>query len=304
MQPVCAEILNSHAMSQHTIDPELCKKCRLCMEVCPCGIIGMNGEVSFIHEREAVCLGCGQCMAICSSGAISINGLSYEHDFTKLPRHPMKYEDFINLLSSRRSIRNYKNKRVSDHTIDQILETVCYAPFGASPDKMNITVVIERERIEMALPHISGFLDNMIKRVENPVASLILRKKKGQEVYRTIRDHLYPKVRLGNYRMEHGDRITRNAPALIIFHAEKSAAEHTSNSLIYATYVMLGCVSIGLGASMNGIVSAAINKVKKVREIFEIPHDHEAVMALTVGYSKYQYRRAIRRQDHSIHKVT
>jgi len=54
----------------------------------------------------------------------------------------------------------------------------------------------------------------------------------------------------------------------MIFHAKTGAEEHTNNALIYATYAMLTIHSLGLGAAMNGIIPAAINKVKKVRDIF------------------------------------
>lgn len=100
-----------------------------------------------------------------------------------------------------------------------------------------------------------------------------------------------------------GDRITRNAPAIIIFHAEREAEEHSNNSLIWATYAILAALSLGLGASMNGLVPSAVNKLKRVREIFQIPEDHEAIISLTIGYPKYKYQRSIKRERDIIHWV-
>ena len=146
---------------KNMLDQEKCIKCQLCIEVCPCNILGINSnhEVHFIKERESICLQCGQCMAICSTKAIQARGISYESDLFDLPENDINYKSFIDFLSN----------------------------------------------------------------------------------------HLYPIAKLDNYKLEYGDRITRGAPAMIIFHAEKGAEEHTDNSLIYATYAMLAAHSLGVG---------------------------------------------------------
>ncbi|PLX13096.1 MAG: hypothetical protein C0594_01600 [Marinilabiliales bacterium] len=287
---------------KNSINLDLCKKCKLCIEVCPCNIIGLNEneEVSFIKDKESICLGCGQCMAICSSKAISINKLSYENNFTDLPINHVNYADFVDFLANRRSVRNFKSQPVPDDAISKIIQAVEYAPYGSEPEKINITVVNNRKTIETALPYISKFLDNIVKWIDNPFISFLIKRKKGMETYNTVKNHLYPISKTGNYKLEFGDRITRGAPALLIFHAEKGAEEHTNNSLIYATYSILAAHSLGLGATMIGLVPAAINKVPEVRKIFNIPEKNEAVMSVIIGYPKYKYKRTIKRKNNNI----
>ncbi len=284
------------------INQEKCSKCKLCIEVCPCNIleINENQEVCFIPERKTICLNCGQCMAVCSTKAITVNGLSYDNDFIDLPENMIDYKKFIDFLANRRSIRNFKDKTISNEIINQVLHSVSYAPFGAEPNKMCITVVNDRKKIESTLPLIENFLDNVVKWIENPFASYMIKRKNGQEKYNTIKNHLYPIAKLGNYKMELGDRITRNAPAIIIFHASRDAEAHTNNSLIYATYTMLAAHAIGLGATMIEIVPAAINKVKELRDIFRIPEENEAVMSVIMGYPKFKYKRTIKRKVQKI----
>ena len=290
---------------ENTISQERCKKCKLCIEVCPCNIIGVNrdGDVSFIPERISICLHCGQCMAICSTKAIKVNALSYDNDITDVPENNVNYQSFINFISNRRSIRNFEQTLISKEIIQNILDSIYYAPFGSEPEKVNIAVVNNRKTIESALPYIADFLDNIVRWVENPIASYMIKRKRGQETFHTIKRHLYPIAKLENYKLKFGDRITRNAPAILIFHADKGAEEHTNNSLIYATYVMLAAHSLGLGATMVGIVPAAINKVREVRDIFNIPEGHEAVMSVILGYPKYKFKRAIKRNVQAIHWV-
>ena len=285
-----------------SINVDLCKKCSHCIEVCPCNIIGKNekDEISSIKDRESICLHCGQCMAICSTKAISVNGLSYEDDFVDLPVNNINYNTFTDFLANRRSIRNFKDKPIPDEIITKIIKSIDFAPFGAEPKKINITVVNNRKIIETALPYISQFLDNIVKWVDNPIASFMIKRKKGTETFNTIKNHLYPISKSGNYKLEFGDRITRGAPTLLIFHAEKGAEAHTNNSLIYATYSILTTHSLGLGATMIEIVPAAINEVPKVKEIFKIPERNEAVMSVIIGYPKYKYKRAILRKNENI----
>lgn len=290
---------------KNAIDQEICSKCKLCIEVCPCNIIGLNEneEVFFIPERVAICLKCGQCMAVCNTKAIHVNDFSYDNELFELPENKVFYEELQNFLANRRSIRNFKDKPVSKEMIQQIIDSIAFAPYGSAPNEVNITVVNNRKTIESALPSISEFLGNIVEWIDNPFTRFMIKRKKGIETFNTIKNHIYPISKLGNYKLEYGDRITRNAPAMLIFHGSKGAEEHTNNSFIDATYAMLSAHALGLGATMIGIVPAAINKIQKVKDIFQIPEDHEAVISIILGYPKYKYMRAVKREKKNIHWI-
>lgn len=280
---------------KNTINEETCKKCKLCIEVCPCNIISMNGEVHFISEKEHICLKCGQCMAVCNTQSVQIDGISYDNDLFDLPENKVDYNDFIDFLANRRSVRNFKDKPVSKEIIQQIIDSIAFAPYGSAPNKVNISVLNNRKTIELALPLISEFLENIVKWVENPFMRFMIKRKKGIETMNTLKHHLYPIAKTGNYKLEFGDRITRGAPAILVFHANKKAEEHTDNSMIYAVYAMLAAHSLGLGATMISIVPAAINKSKELKAIFKIPEEHDAIISVILGYPKIKYKRAIKR---------
>jgi nitroreductase/NAD-dependent dihydropyrimidine dehydrogenase PreA subunit len=288
------------------IDQERCSQCKMCIEVCPNHILATDaqGNTGVIDERRHLCIQCAHCMAMCKEQAIRINGLSYGKDIVELPKHSLDYQGFISFLANRRSVKNYKETPVPDEVIRQVLEAVSFAPSGAEPDKMHITVINKRGTIEEALPHMEGFLDNIVRWIENPVASRLIRRRNSSETFNTLRNHVYPIAKSGNYKLVHGDRITRGAPVMFILHAEKGAEEHTDNALIYATYLILTAHSLGLGASMIGLVAPAINKTEEVRRIFRIPDDHEAVISVVIGYPKYRFRFGIRRQEHQVHWVS
>jgi len=282
---------------KNILDQEKCIKCQLCTEVCPCKILGINSnhEVHFIHERESICLQCGQCMAICSTKAIQVQGISYENELFDLPDNDINQKSFFDFLANRRSVRNFKDKPVPRELMVKIVDSIAFAPNGSQPHKINITVVNDRKVIESALPKISEFINNIVKWVDNPFVRFMIKLKNDRETFKTLTNHFYPIAKLGNYKLEYGDRITRGAPAMIIFHADKGAEEHTDNSLIYATFAMLAAHSLGLGATMISIVPRAINKMKELKETFKIPDKNEAIISLVIGYPKYKYKRAIKR---------
>jgi nitroreductase len=238
-------------------------------------------------------------MAVCKPKAIQIDDLSYDN-FFDLPENKVEYNTLMDFFATRRSVRNFKDKPVPNEVIQQILDSIAFAPYGSSPNTVNITAVNNRKIIESALPLMSEFYDNLVKWIDNPVIRFVFKKKKDPETYNTVKNHVYPIAKLGNYKLEHGDRITRNAPALLIFHANKGAEAHTHNAIIYATYAMLAAQAQGLGTTMISLVPAAINKVNALKELFKIPEDNEAVISLILGYPKIKYKRAIRRDKKPI----
>jgi len=286
-------------MDKNFVNQEKCKKCNLCIEVCPVNIIGIDnkGLVNFIHERESICLECGQCMAVCPTDAVKISKYTYENNFIKLPKNTVDYQKYIDFIATRRSIRNFKNKPVEKELIEKILNSLDYAPYGAEPNKVEVTIINNRKKIEEILPLTEKFLDNIVKWVDNPIISQIIKHKKGLETFNTIKNHLYPMSKLENYKLKYGDRITRGAPAIIVFHADKGAEEHTNNSLIYATYLIFALHSLGLGGTMNGIIPAAINKEKQIKQMFNIPEQNEAVISIMFGYPKYKYQKTVKREQ-------
>jgi ferredoxin len=283
---------------KNLVNQEKCKKCKLCIDICPVNMIGIDedGLVNFIPERENICLECGQCMAVCSTDAVKIAKYTYENDFIDLPENNVTYQKYIDFISTRRSVRNFKNKPIEKELIEKILASLNFAPYGAEPDKVEITIVNNLKKIEKSLHLIENFFDNIVKWLDSPIISRIIKHKKGIETFNTIKNHLYPMSKLENYKLKYGDRITRGAPALLIFHADKGAEEHTNNSLIYATYLMFAIHSMGLGGTMNGIIPAAINKDKEIKQMFNIPEQHEAIISIMFGYPKYKYQKTVKRE--------
>lgn len=64
-------------MSKAIIDPERCKGCTLCMEVCKKDALKMTNNINSKGYKHAEvitenCIGCGLCYIVCPDGAFTI----------------------------------------------------------------------------------------------------------------------------------------------------------------------------------------------------------------------------------------
>jgi len=281
------------------INQETCKKCQLCLLTCPSKIfdIDENKNILIISEKVHTCLKCGQCMAICETKSIFIESLDYDKDFIDIDKEEQNHEEFFRLISTRRSTRNFKNKEVPKELLQKIIDNLAFMPFGSKPQSLDITIITDRKLIEKGLPIMSQFFRKIEKWFNNPIMKRMIKKRAGIENFHTIQNHLLPRIKIGHYDTDNNiDNITRNAPAIILFHAEETSESHSEDAMIYATYTMLSAHALGLGATIIGLVPAALNKEPELRKLFKIPDDHKTVISVIVGYPKLKYQRTVKRE--------
>ncbi|MCX6248652.1 MAG: nitroreductase family protein [Bacteroidetes bacterium] len=282
--------------TSHVIDPGLCTRCDLCVIICPAGILARNEhkEVYFKPEKVDVCIRCGHCMAMCETAAIAIEGLSYEDNFRPLPPVNWNHAAFMDFLLTRRSVRVFRDKPVPMEELQKIVDALATAPFGVHPDNVEITVVNDRSLIVKAFPYMAKVYLQLGKILRVPVIGWSLLKIMPKETANTLVNFIAPHIKKGLYDGSSGiDDITRNAPAMILFHAPKGAEEHTVDAHIYLTYALLAAHSLGLGATAIGLIGPAVNQSKPLRKMFRIPAENEVVESMIVGYPRFPFKKAI-----------
>lgn len=289
-----------------SINQSDCKRCLLCTEICPNKILLKNelNEVSFRADRLDLCFKCGQCMAICSTRSINIEGLSYEADFFELPaRGGDGFEEpFFDMIRSRRAIRNFKDKPVPKELLEKIVDAISFAPPGFPPLKVRIVVVQDTALVRQALPNMIQLYEGLVNKMKKPIYRYFIKKETGKRKFRTMQEHLIPllKSRLPSLKNGTEDTITRNAPAMILFLADKNGEDIRQDISIAATYGMLAAHAIGLGGSIMDLIPPAIDKDMELRKLFGIPDDQEVITSMIIGYPKYQYQLGIKRKLKSV----
>ncbi|HOE04942.1 MAG TPA: nitroreductase family protein [Bacteroidales bacterium] len=286
-----------------SLNASLCKKCRICTEICPNLIFRFyEGEIHCDDSRLPLCIGCGQCMAACSSQAIQIEGIRYGSEIFPLAQETVSDAGFVSLLESRRSVRSFLDKDVPEELLRDIVDSIAMAPPSFPPVKISLSVVKNRETMERLLPHMVGLYDNMVKGLKHPVAKHMIRRKMGAEKYRLVKNHLLPilNAKLPSMKAGTENAITRGAPAMIVFHAHSEAENAATDTYIALGFALLRAHSLKLGATCVDLIAPAINKVPLLKELLQIPEQHTAIAAIIVGYPKYRFRNGIRRSLQSV----
>ena len=232
-------------------------------------------------------------MAVCSKRSISIEGLSYEENFPPLPSNSIHYDEFKDFLMTRRSIRHFIDRPVSREMLEKIVDAIALAPFGVAPDNVEITLVAERKLIQQALPEISKMYLQLGKMLKFAPMRWLFQRVMPKDTGNTLINFLLPHIQKGLYDYTKEDDISRNAPAMILFHAAKGAGERNSDAMIYTTYAFLAAHSLGLGATVIGLIGPGINRSKKLKELYQIPSDNEVIQTVILGYPKINFKKAI-----------
>ena len=283
--------------SLHIVDMETCTGDGICAEVCPENAIEMvNGKAATVEERADTCILCGQCIAVCPTEALAMP----DHDagdFSKLAPRPFGYDEFFTFLRSRRSARTFKDRPVEREVIDKILAAASTAPMGVPPHTTEVVVIDNPEERSFLLAELVKHYDPMIRAFFNPIGRAIVRLSAGAENYRMLKDHVIAKAREANelYRRDGTDRYMYQAPALMIFHANRWGMSYQENAHLVCHHAMLAAVSLGLGTTIIGMIPPVVDRVKSLRTRYDIPDDHRVLTSLIMGYPKYRYRQGIHR---------
>jgi nitroreductase len=258
--------------------------------------------MSFRQDRLPLCIQCGQCMAVCPTQSIVVDGLSYSRDFFALPEGPAAEMPFLEMITTRRALRNFRDQPVPRELLEKVVQAITFAPPSFTSLKTDIVVAQDTAVIRKALPEIIEVYDGLLKAMRHPVARLFIRRKVGAATFRTLEQHVVPLMESRLPELEQGveDTITRYAPAMILFHAHRDAENYEADISIALTYAFLAAHALGLGATAIDLVPPAIQNSAVLRELFSIPEGNVVVASMILGYPKYRYQRGIKRELRSV----
>ncbi len=287
-----------------SVNTETCQVCGLCGQVCPNRIMHKEdgNRMSFRQDRLPLCIQCGQCMAVCPTQSIVVEGLSYARDFFALPEGRVAEMPFLEMITTRRAIRTFKDQPVPRDLLENVVQAVTFAPPGFTPLKTELVAVQDTAVIRKALPEMIGVYDGLLKAMRHPVARLFVRRKVGADTFRTLEQHVVPLMesRLPELKQGVEDTITRYAPAMILFHAHHEAENYEADLYIALTYGFLAAHALGLGATAIDLIPPTIQNSPVLRELFSIPKDNVVVASMILGYPRVRYQRGIKRELRSV----
>ena len=253
------------------IDEESCTACKQCMQVCIRDNIVVD---DFAVETGSNCFECGHCMAICKQKAITLK--SYEGKEDRIqdynPRElPVEYDDLLQFLKQRRSIRWFKNKKIDKETFDKLFEGAYYSPSAQNEQDVEFVVLDDR------LDEFMGLVYDIIKVEE---------------------DEFFRIKEFGDYLSDNSTKefhplLWEGKQLILTFSTDKTSA------VIANTRLELLAYSLGLG----GFYSLFILKADEIdhdrlMEFFpNIDKNKHMYSTFIIGYPKKRFRRTIPHKD-------
>ncbi|NLV25730.1 MAG: 4Fe-4S binding protein [Methanomicrobiales archaeon] len=266
-------------MTDITIDLSLCTGCGLCASLCSYCIIEMKADsekASVNSSSKAFCSRCGHCSAICPEGAICV-------DYDGAGPVPHLEGDSYptigqmnRLITMRRSIRSYKDKKVPRETLEEILNVVRYAPTGMNGQSVHWMVIEDSHELRKLVDGIVDWARELVRsNADNP---------------------LMPILPMFIAEWERGiDHICHGAPHLVIAYAHKDNPIGLIDCTIALTHLDLLAPVYGLGTCWAGIVQIALDSSPSLMKQLGLPEGFKSIYGMMIGYPKYQYKRAPKR---------
>ena len=287
-----------------SIDKKTCTHCKSCVDVCASGIYAVDADQNVVVNPEhfSICIVCGQCMMACPEKSAQVEGLNYDQDFFEYPGPADDFESLYRTMVRRRSVRSFKEKPVPEELLKKITDFLRFAPFGVDHDSAEITVINDRSLIEKGLPMMQNTYRGMAKMLKTALGRTFFRLILNPADRTTIMEHLLPLLKKKEFfdPLEK-DWITRGAPAIMLFHAKKSAPEHVADCWINVNYAMVAAQYLGLGSTIIGLVPPVLNQSSQLKALYGIPKDHKVLASLILGYQKHKFFRGYQTKERIIH---
>ncbi len=287
---------------QVIIDQYLCQACGICGDVCPRHIpetlVNGNKKLTAISKNRAeLCMECGHCVAVCPNNAINIENHKKD-EFFSIDRIDIKEDQLLSFLQQRRSVRRYKNRKVPREIIDRIIDAVHSSPTGTGRMLTGITIIDNFEKIKKLSELLYDAYEKLGKTLRNPVARLMIRKKKGKNKLLTLQNFVMPGMEwyIKWYREGKSNEIIRDCPALILFNSPINEPVGAENCLVAAFHAVLMARVLNIGTCFNDLIPPMCNRVQEIRDLIGLSEDREVYAGITLGYPKYNFKRTIPRK--------
>ncbi len=269
------QALKEVLLTAFTVDADKCKRDRICVEECPRRVIEMKSKErppSPTADFEQSCLRCGHCVAVCPGGAFKLSWMAPEDCLPIKKALKLNNDQAEQFLRVRRSIRNFKDQKVDRRVLERVLEMGGHAASAKNEQPWHWLVVEDTAEVQRLAGLVVDWMHVMIK-------------KYRADAMRRGFPAIVAAWAIGK------DRVCRDAPHVIVAHADNRwpfGSEDCANAL---TYLDLYAHHLGLGTCWGGYFYTAANNYPPLFEALGLPANHRVCGAMMVGYPVWTYHR-------------
>ena len=284
------------------IDLAKCTKCGFCVEECPGSVIIAKEDGIPVVKYPQHCNACGHCVAICPAGAVTRGSLRPDlfPDVTASAGLPA--ESVRDLLLSRRSTRVFADRPVPREMLERLVSCGTNAGTASNAQSEAFIIIQDRKTLSDLSDLVLQTFWNGVKYLGNPLGRVIMKAASGPQTYGQTAAYysIFKKTRDGELPSR---SVFYNAPAVILTHGLSKNRLAATNAALATRNMEIMALPMGLGTCWMGFLVLAAWRNRKVARFLGLPHDRNVFAAITVGYPKRQYRKAIPRRERPLRWV-
>lgn len=265
-------------MKTITIDKSKCTHCGLCISDCVSGCIDFDNENFPKMTDESRCISCQHCLSICPTGALSFNGKNPQDSC------PVGYNDILDIIKSRRSVRQFTNEEIPYEKLEKIKEMLPYIPTGCNNHSLHFSIVKNKSVMEY---------------MKNKVNELLLKTMS----YKALAPIMNKFSRYKDALLNGEDVIFRGAPHMIVVSSPLSAPCANVDPIIALSYIELYAQHLGIGTCWCGFAQICLKLFPQLCEILEIPSGYKPVYVMLMGMPKIKYQRTPQPEKYEIAEI-
>lgn len=257
------------------IDLEKCVGCGLCAADCVALNIAVEDRKAQIRKE---CFQCGHCVAVCPMGAVSIP----EYDMEDVEEYSadtfeLNAENFLHSIKFRRSIRKYKEEKVDQEVLEQLLQAGRYT--ATAKNNQDCCFVFVQKEMEQLKSLMWEYIENM--------------EKQGK---RNIPRDFLPFIAFNRRRKADpkDDYLFRNAPVVLFI-----TSDWPQDAGMAAQNVENMAAALELGVLHNGFLARVADEDEKMKKWLGI--EGKTIKAcLLLGYPARCYARTAPRKKANV----
>ncbi|MBN1410102.1 MAG: nitroreductase family protein [Spirochaetales bacterium] len=274
------------------VNESKCTQCMACVKECPARLFADSEDRVCFHDPHNDCIHCSHCIAVCPVDAVSFESGEVPYNFggADHPEKVIPFDVFRRFVTSRRSVRQFKQTPVEEEKINALLDLLRYAPSSSNLQQWEYLLVTDKGKRESLIRYtLKGM--KLVERLLR-IRWLVLPFLKGREkrIFKSPRTRESIREVFDCHR-KGDDRILFHAPAVLILHSPSYGHLAGNDAGIALTHTMLAAHSLGLGSCWIGFVQEAFFLYGKMRKEMGIPKDHSVWGVLALGYPDVKYYR-------------
>ncbi len=281
-----------------TIDAAQCTGCGRCIEVCPSGVLSMEGQKA-VHSGQP-CLDCDHCAAVCPADAVRNTDrdawpgsyATFRLEDKWIPHGGFPAARLVQLLASRRSCRNFLQRPVPNGLLEDLVRAGITAPSGTNSQKWTFTLVPTRGDVVRVGDLVGSFFGRLNRMARRAWLCKLL-KMVGKPELDGYRQRHLDSVEQALQRWEDTgeDLLFHGAPALVLVGSLPGGSCPAEDALLATQNMLLAAHCLGLGSCLIGYAVEALRRDPAIGRRLGLQADESVHAVIALGYPKERYQR-------------